>query len=137
MRAAADIDTLVIGGGLVGLCVAYGLARAGQRVRVLDEGDIAFRAARGNFGLVWVQGKGRDRPDYARWTMASARQWPAFAAELAQRTGVDVCLAQPGGLTLCLPAARLGETDGAAAFVLADTQPTAAPAAAPLEVTAG
>ncbi|MBP6813415.1 MAG: FAD-binding oxidoreductase [Burkholderiaceae bacterium] len=109
MTAAADVDTLVIGGGLVGLCVAYGLARAGQRVRVLDEGDVAFRAARGNFGLVWVQGKGRDRPDYARWTMASARQWPAFAAELAQRTGVDVALAQPGGLTLCLDDAELAE----------------------------
>ena len=25
---------------------------------LLDEGDIAYRAARGNFGLVWVQGKG-------------------------------------------------------------------------------
>jgi glycine/D-amino acid oxidase-like deaminating enzyme len=51
-------DVLVIGGGLVGACIAWGLARRGLRVTVLDEGDIAFRAARANFGHVWVHGKG-------------------------------------------------------------------------------
>lgn len=107
MADSPDSDTLVIGGGLVGLSLAYGLARAGDRVVVLDEGDTAFRAARGNFGLVWVQGKGLDRPDYARWTMASAAAWPAFAAELQARTGVDVGLQQPGGLALGLDEAEL------------------------------
>ena len=51
-------DVVVIGAGLVGGAVAYGLARAGQRVAVLDEEDATYRASRGNFGLVWVQGKG-------------------------------------------------------------------------------
>ena len=109
MTPPREVDTLVIGGGLVGLSLAYGLARAGERVRVLDEGDNAFRAARGNFGLVWVQGKGLDWPDYARWTMAAARAWPGFAAELTGRTGIDVELRQPGGLTLCLSADELTE----------------------------
>ncbi len=102
MTPRREVDTLVIGGGVVGMALAYGLARAGERVRLLDEGDDAYRAARGNFGLVWVQGKGFDRPAYARWTMAAAQSWPAFAAELAAHTGVDVELAQPVGLTLCL-----------------------------------
>lgn len=103
------VDTLIIGGGVVGMSVAYGLAREGDRVRLLDEGDIAFRAARGNFGLVWIQGKGHDRPAYARWSMGSARQWPAFAAELAGRTGIDVELDQPGGLSLCLSEQELAQ----------------------------
>ena len=102
MKQKAELDTVVIGGGVVGMSVAYGLARAGERVRLLDEGDDAFRAARGNFGLVWVQGKGLDQPAYARWNMAAARQWPAFARELAERTGTDVELSQIGGLILCL-----------------------------------
>ena len=50
--SSRDADVLVLGGGLVGTAVAYGLARLGQRVLVLDEGDIAHRASRGNFGLV-------------------------------------------------------------------------------------
>ena len=109
MSTQRDADCLVVGGGMVGAAIAYGLARAGERVTLLDEGDDAFRAARGNFGLVWVQGKGVGRPDYVRWTMGSAAAWPAFAAELHERTGVDVELAQPGGLTLCLDEAELAQ----------------------------
>jgi glycine/D-amino acid oxidase-like deaminating enzyme len=45
-------DAIVIGGGLVGSAIAYGLARSGQKAALLDEGDVAFRASRGNFGLV-------------------------------------------------------------------------------------
>ena len=104
-----SFDTLVIGGGVVGMSLAYGLARAGERVALLDQGDDALRAARGNFGLVWVQGKGLGRPPYARWTLQAARQWPALAAELHERTGVDVELSQPGGLSMCLSDDELAE----------------------------
>ena len=50
-----DYDVAVVGGGLVGAALAWGLAREGQRVVVLDEGDLARRASRANFALVWVQ----------------------------------------------------------------------------------
>jgi glycine/D-amino acid oxidase-like deaminating enzyme len=106
---AGFLDTIVIGGGVVGMCIAYGLARAGERVLVLDQGDDAFRAARGNFGLVWVQGKGYQKPDYSRWAMQATRLWPAFARELAELTGVDVELSQIGGLHMLLTEADLAE----------------------------
>lgn len=99
---STDIDTLVIGGGVVGMSIAYGLSKAGEKVLVLDEGDDAFRAARGNFGLVWVQGKGDELPDYARWSMASAQSWSAFAQELTQASGIDLELQQIGGLQFFL-----------------------------------
>lgn len=102
MSAERDVDTLVIGGGVVGMAIAFGLASSGERVRVLDQGDQAHRAARGNFGLVWVQGKGLGCPEYARWSMDAAKQWPAFAQELEALTGIDVELSQVGGLTICL-----------------------------------
>ena len=54
----ATYDVAVVGGGLVGVATAWGLAREGCRVVVLDEGDRAVRASRGNFALVWVQSKG-------------------------------------------------------------------------------
>ena len=82
-------DLIVIGGGLVGGAIAWGAAARGASVALLDEGDIAFRAARGNFGLVWVQGKGVGKPAYALWSMASSRLWPAFSEELNRRTGID------------------------------------------------
>ena len=95
-------DAIVIGGGLVGSAIAYGLARAGLVTALVDEGDVAFRASRGNFGLVWVQSKGLGAPHYQRWTRLSAEEWPKLAAELQGRTGVDVGLEQPGGVHLCL-----------------------------------
>ena len=95
-------DLIVIGGGLVGGAIAWGAARQGASVALLDEGDIAFRAARGNFGLVWVQSKGAGMPPYAHWTRRSSELWPILAETLHQKTGVDVGLRQPGGLTFCL-----------------------------------
>ena len=93
-------DYAVIGGGVVGLAVAWGLLKRGHQVTVLDGGDGSFRASRGNFGLVWVQSKGLNEPRYARWNQSSARAWPAFAAELKDSTGFDVALQQTGGYDL-------------------------------------
>ncbi|XKH59948.1 FAD-binding oxidoreductase [Halomonas sediminis] len=95
-------DVCLIGGGLVGMAIALGLQRNGLHVAVLDEGDVALRASRGNFGLVWVQGKGDTLPEYADITRLSARLWPTFAASLQDSTGVNVQLQQRGGLYLCL-----------------------------------
>src|SRR4051794_37614614 len=60
-------DLIVIGGGLVGGAIAWGAQARGADVVLLDEGDIAYRATRGNFGLVWVQSKGVGMPPYAQW----------------------------------------------------------------------
>jgi glycine/D-amino acid oxidase-like deaminating enzyme len=95
-------DAIVLGGGLVGAAIAYGLARAGLATALVDEGDVAYRASRGNFGLVWVQSKGVGAPAYQRWTRLSADCWPALAAELRGRTGVDPGHERPGGVHLCL-----------------------------------
>lgn len=108
---ASHSGILVIGGGLVGACIAYGLARGGTAVTVLDEGDVAFRATRGNFGLVWVQNKGVGLPAYAQWSRDAAALWPAFARELQTLTGIDVHLEQPGGFYLCFTEADCHERE--------------------------
>jgi glycine/D-amino acid oxidase-like deaminating enzyme len=95
-------DAIVIGGGLVGGAIGFGLARRGLKVALLDEGDTAFRAARGNFGLVWVQSKGVGVPEYQRWSRLSSELWTAFAAELKDTTGADVAHERRGGVIICL-----------------------------------
>jgi hydrogen cyanide synthase HcnC len=97
-----EFDVAVIGGGVVGSAIAWGLGRCGKRVAVLDEGDVAYRASRGNFALVWVQSKGFGMPRYAEWTMRSANAWSGFAKTLAEETGIDVAYSRPGGFTLTL-----------------------------------
>jgi glycine/D-amino acid oxidase-like deaminating enzyme len=95
-------DFAVIGGGLVGATIARNLASGGLRVIVVDEGDVALRASRGNFALVWIQGKGSDMPRYAEWTGQSISLWPELRAELEAETGLDVCYEQRGGFHLAL-----------------------------------
>jgi len=97
----------VIGGGIVGAAVAFGLREAGPRLAWIDDGSDGPRASRGNFGLVWVQGKGQGCAPYANWTLRSAREWPAFASSLRQASGIDVAHAQAGGLSICLSRAAL------------------------------
>ena len=99
---AAEYDVAVVGGGLVGVATAWGLAREGCRVVVLDEGDRAVRASRGNFALVWVQSKGLGLAPYAGWTIRSSDAWGGFSDLLKQETGLDVCFQRPGGFHLCL-----------------------------------
>lgn len=102
VMARREFDIAVIGGGLMGSAIAWGLAGARQRVAVLDEGDVAYRASRGNFALVWVHSKGLGMPCYSAWTMRSANAWAEFADALRQQTGIDVCFRRPGGFNLAL-----------------------------------
>ena len=107
MTTPDEFDVAVLGGGLVGTAIAWGLTRLGQRVAVLDEGDVAFRASRGNFALVWVQSKGLGMPEYAGWTVRSSEAWAGLAADLRAETGVDVAHQRPGGFHLALSEAEL------------------------------
>jgi glycine/D-amino acid oxidase-like deaminating enzyme len=97
-----EFDIAIVGGGLVGAAIAWGVASARPRIAMLDEGDVALRAARGNFALVWVQGKGLGLPQYGLWTLRAAETWTAFADMLLVQTGIDVHYRRPGGFHLAL-----------------------------------
>ena len=101
-----DYDVAIVGGGLLGSAIAWGLGRLRRTVAVLDEGDIVKRASRANFALVWVQSKGLGMPAYTGWTVRASQTWPKLAAELKEQTGLDVALQQNGGFHL-----TLGETE--------------------------
>jgi len=97
-----EFDIVVVGGGLVGASLAYGMARQGARVALIDAHDVAFRASRANLALIWVQGKGAGSGPYAELTRHSATLWGGFARELKDDSGIDVHFEQPGGFTISL-----------------------------------
>jgi glycine/D-amino acid oxidase-like deaminating enzyme len=107
MPRSESYDVIVIGAGMVGAAIAYGLAGNGARVLVLDGGDTDFRAAKANFGLVWVQGKGCGNPDYQRLSHEAARLWPDFADRLSDETGIRLDYESKGGLNFCVGASQL------------------------------
>ncbi|MBM09304.1 MAG: FAD-dependent oxidoreductase [Magnetovibrio sp.] len=94
-------DVIVVGGGLLGSAISYGLAHQGLSTAIIDEGDTAYRAAFGNFGLVWVQSKGIDYPAYSYWSMRSSDLWPKLAGDLFESTGVNTGHSRRGGVHIC------------------------------------
>ncbi|PSJ56074.1 NAD(P)/FAD-dependent oxidoreductase [Pseudaminobacter soli (ex Li et al. 2025)] len=107
MAFVDECEMAVVGGGLVGAALAWGLARSGIQTMVLDGEDLDLRASRANFALVWVQGKGLGAPHYALWSKASAERWPELAAALAGDTGIDVSLSQRGAFSFALSRCEL------------------------------
>ncbi|TPJ71281.1 FAD-dependent oxidoreductase [Mesorhizobium sp. B2-7-1] len=113
-------DLIVVGGGLVGAALAWGAQTAGANVVLLDEGDQAHRAARGNFGLVWLQGKGVGTPPYMQLSLHAGRMWPGFAARLSNAVSFDIGWRQPGGLQFCFSEAELDKRRDVIARTQAD-----------------
>ncbi|HWK43459.1 MAG TPA: FAD-dependent oxidoreductase [Stellaceae bacterium] len=95
-------DVIVIGAGTVGAAIAYGLVDRGLRVIVLDGSDTDHRAARANFGLVWLQGKGVTMPEYHTLTRRSVDLWPGFHDQLTRLVGGWIDYERNGGLAFCL-----------------------------------
>ncbi len=63
--------TIIVGGGIVGLCAAYFLARRGAAVTLFDDGHVHDSASTGNAGLISLGHPPLPRPGLA----GSAMKW--------------------------------------------------------------
>lgn len=59
-------SVVVVGGGVIGVCCAYYLARAGARVTLLERGAIASEASQGNAGTISAGHPPLNRPGRVR-----------------------------------------------------------------------
>ncbi len=100
-------DIAIVGGGLVGSALAFGLATRGVTVALFDPEADDLHASVGNFGLVWVQSKGLGAPAYADLSRRSARAWTDFAADIAERSGENPAYDNCGGIKIALGEAEL------------------------------
>jgi glycine oxidase len=93
-------DAVVIGGGLIGLAVAWRASALGLRVVVLDPhpGEGASFAAAGMLAPVTGAHPGEDR--LTRLNVAAAATYPAFVAELEAETEVACGYRRCGTLTV-------------------------------------
>lgn len=104
-------DVVVIGGGVIGLAVAWRCAGRGLRVRVHDPdpGAGASHAAAGMLAPVGESIFGEQA--LTGLLIESARRWPGFAAELTGATRLDLGYRSDGSLTVALTADDLAEAE--------------------------
>jgi glycine oxidase len=96
-----QLDVLVVGGGIIGLTVAWRARQQGMSVAVLERHTLGSGTSRVAAGMlapvaeVEFGGAGRRLLELG---LRSAEIWPAFAAELQAATGIDVGLMRSGTL---------------------------------------
>ena len=95
----AERDVLVVGGGVIGLAVAWRCAQRGMSVTVVERdalGGGASGVAAGMLGPVAEAGFGRAAGRLLELGLRSAALWPEFAAELAAASGTESALRDAG-----------------------------------------
>jgi len=84
-----ESEVVVIGGGVIGVCTALFLVRAGKQVTLLEKGRIAAEQSSRNWG--WIRQQGRD-PAELPIMVEAAKLW----RELAPQLDRDIGLKQTG-----------------------------------------
>ncbi|WP_028583247.1 NAD(P)/FAD-dependent oxidoreductase [Desulfogranum mediterraneum] len=99
---AREHDIIIVGGGISGVALAYGLADRGRQITLLDGPTATDKASRTNVGLIWCQSKFAHLPDYASLAFLSARLFPELSRELSEVSGLEIPVNYRGGLIPCL-----------------------------------
>ena len=102
MKAEQHFKVLIIGGGVTGAAIGYGLAKQGESVGVMDASPLKDRASRSNMGLIWCQSKALGNPAYVRWGFLSSRLFADLDKDLKATSGIDIAYQPVGGIIPCL-----------------------------------
>jgi glycine oxidase len=103
MSSDQRVDVLVVGGGIIGLAVAWRARQRGMSVTLLERGECGqatSRIAAGMLAPVMEVEFGDAGRRVLELGLRSAELWPSFAGELAAATGVQLALMRTGALFL-------------------------------------
>ncbi len=116
MPARAPVEVVVVGGGIIGLSVAWRAASSGPAVTLVDPapGHGSTWAAAGMLAPAGEASFGEEH--LTRLTVAAARAWPGFAAALEAASGVDVGYLADGTLFVAADPSDRAAVDRELAF---------------------
>jgi glycine oxidase len=91
-------DVVIVGGGVIGLSIAYALAREGIRPAILDRRELGREASWAGAGLIPPVAERTSENPAAALRSWSARLYPRWSADLEEETGVDIGYRRTGGV---------------------------------------
>lgn len=100
---STSTDVVIVGGGIIGLAIAWRARERGLAVTLLERDTIGqgtSRVAAGMLAPVAEVEFGRDGRRLLEMGLRSARMWPEFAAELERASEQEVGLRRTGTLVL-------------------------------------
>lgn len=98
----SSYDTAVIGGGVIGLSIAWRLAQGGQRVILIERHQPGQEAAWAAGGMLAPLAEADRADDFFHLCVASRALYANFAQELRAATGLDIEYRTEGTLYLAL-----------------------------------
>jgi glycine oxidase len=102
-RSSDVFDVVVIGGGVIGLSAAWRAAQRGARVALLERVEPGAGATRVAAGMLAPVGELTfGEPELLELTLAAARRYPDFVAELEAATGQSTGYERVGALHVAL-----------------------------------
>lgn len=103
MTEKRSFDAIFVGGGVIGLSCAWRAAQRGARVAVLERAEPPAGATNVAAGMLAPVGELTfGEPQLLELTLASARLYPEFVAELEAAAGVSTGYAPHGALHIAL-----------------------------------
>src|SRR5580700_12327510 len=87
-KIPAATRVVIIGGGIIGVCTAFFLARDGVNVVLCEKGEIAAEQSSRNWG--WCRKMGRD-PREVPLAIEALRLWPEMNTLVGAETGFRQC----------------------------------------------
>ncbi len=101
--APENLDIAILGGGVIGLSIAWRAAQRGMSVAVLEREMVGAGASRVAAGMLAPASEAEFGEAAARLLdlgLRSAAAWPAFAEELSAASGTEIAINRAGTLML-------------------------------------
>lgn len=104
-------DVVIVGGGVIGLSIAWELAQRGVGATVLDRGPLGQEASWAGAGMLPPGCLARAVTPEGKLRGLSHDLWPGWSAMLREETGLDNGFRHTGGLEVLIPGARHDHSD--------------------------
>lgn len=104
MSEPRGVSTLIVGGGVIGLALAWELAQRGRRVVLLEAAEIGRGASWAGAGILPPTARGGTSDPYEQLRALSHQTHPEWANRLRELTGIDTGYCRCGGIYLATTA---------------------------------
>src|SRR5579862_2088150 len=115
-QAKGSTDVAVVGGGIIGLSIAWRLAGEGLSVTLLERDTCGSGASGAAAGMLAPLAEAQHPGQFTRLGLASLALYPDFAATLHEQTGRTVESPSPGLLRVALTQNEAAALAGATAW---------------------
>lgn len=89
-------DVIIAGGGVIGAAAAWQIGALGERVLLLDKGQVGCGASSAAAGMLGAQHETKAPGPFFQLCVESRRMFAQLAAQLLEETGIDIQLSTQG-----------------------------------------